>query len=132
PNNPNPTKARNPNNFPASPSKTLPAPPRRRRERASEQPAAMGKAAKSSRKGKKAWRSNISTDDIDEFYEKQTRDAHAGAAAIPSLPSDSLFFVDKPASASTSSAATASDPPPKGQSVNPSLFFFVLVCGLVV
>uniref|UniRef100_A0A8R7NXU9 Ribosome biogenesis protein NOP53 n=2 Tax=Triticinae TaxID=1648030 RepID=A0A8R7NXU9_TRIUA len=73
----------------------------------------MGKAAKSSRKGKKAWRSNISTDDIDEFYEKQTRDAHAGAAAIPSLPSGSLFFVDKPASASTSSAANASDPAPK-------------------
>ncbi|XP_044964047.1 ribosome biogenesis protein NOP53 [Hordeum vulgare subsp. vulgare] len=75
----------------------------------------MGKASKSSRKGKKAWRSNISTDDIDEFYEKQTRDAHAGAAAIPSIPSDSLFFVDKPASASasTSSAANASDPAPK-------------------
>ncbi|VAH14188.1 unnamed protein product [Triticum turgidum subsp. durum] len=77
----------------------------------------MGKAAKSSRKGKKAWRSNISTDDIDEFYEKQTRDAHAGAAAIPSLPSDSLFFVDKPASASSSTSsaanANASDPAPK-------------------
>jgi nucleolar protein 53 len=72
----------------------------------------MGKAAKGSRKGKKAWRANIRTDDIDEFYEKQTRDAHAGAAAIPSLPSDSLFFVDKPASASTSSAAA--DPPPQG------------------
>uniref|UniRef100_A0ACD5ZPQ7 Uncharacterized protein n=1 Tax=Avena sativa TaxID=4498 RepID=A0ACD5ZPQ7_AVESA len=70
----------------------------------------MGKAAKGSRKGKKAWRANISTDDIDEFYEKQTRDAHAGAAGIPSLSSDSLFFVDKPASASTSSAA---DPPPQ-------------------
>ncbi|EMS68018.1 hypothetical protein TRIUR3_00872 [Triticum urartu] len=95
------------------PSKTLRVSPRRRRERASKQPAAMGKAAKSSRKGKKAWRSNISTDDIDEFYEKQTRDAHAGAAAIPSLPSGSLFFVDKPASASTSSAANASDPAPK-------------------
>lgn len=73
----------------------------------------MGKAAKGSRKGKKAWRANISTDDIGEFYEKQTRDAHAGAAAIPSLPSDSLFFVDKPASASTSSAADASDAAPK-------------------
>ncbi|KAF0927969.1 hypothetical protein E2562_037063 [Oryza meyeriana var. granulata] len=65
----------------------------------------MGKASKGSRKGKKAWRANISTDDIEDFYEKQTRDAHAGAGAIPSLPSDSLFFVDKPASASTSAAA---------------------------
>jgi nucleolar protein 53 len=73
----------------------------------------MGKAAKGSRKGKKAWRANIRTDDIDEFYEKQTRDAHAGAAAIPSLPSDSLFFVDKPASASASTSAAA-DPAPQG------------------
>ncbi|KQK07592.1 ribosome biogenesis protein NOP53 [Brachypodium distachyon] len=73
----------------------------------------MGKAAKGSRKGKKAWRANIRTDDIDEFFEKQTRDAHAGAAAIPSLPSDSLFFVDKPASASTSSAAVVSEPTSK-------------------
>uniref|UniRef100_A0A0D9WCP4 Ribosome biogenesis protein NOP53 n=1 Tax=Leersia perrieri TaxID=77586 RepID=A0A0D9WCP4_9ORYZ len=75
----------------------------------------MGKASKGSRKGKKAWRANISTDDIDDFFEKQTRDAHAGAAAIPSLPSDSLFFVDKPASASasTSGAAAAADTAPK-------------------
>ncbi|CAM0958336.1 unnamed protein product [Alopecurus aequalis] len=72
----------------------------------------MGKAAKGSRKGKKAWRANIRTDDIDEFYEKQTRDAHAGAGAIPSLPSDSLFFVDKPASASASTSSAA-DPAPK-------------------
>ncbi|KAF0903367.1 hypothetical protein E2562_026916 [Oryza meyeriana var. granulata] len=67
----------------------------------------MGKASKGSWKGKKAWRANISTDDIEDFYEKQTRDAHAGDAAIPSLPSDSFFFVDKPASASTSAAHTA-------------------------
>lgn len=67
----------------------------------------MGKASKGSRKGKKAWRANIKTDDIEEFYEQQTRDAHAGAAAIASLPSDSLFFVDKPTtSASTSTADT--------------------------
>ncbi|KAL6607853.1 hypothetical protein ACP70R_040916 [Stipagrostis hirtigluma subsp. patula] len=69
----------------------------------------MGKASKGSRKGKKAWRANIRTDDIDDFFEKQTRDAHAGAAAIPSLPSDSLFYVDKPASAASTSAAGASD-----------------------
>ncbi|KAF8725847.1 hypothetical protein HU200_020408 [Digitaria exilis] len=67
----------------------------------------MGKASKGSRKGKKAWRANISTDDIGDFFEKQTRDAHAGAAAIPSLPSDSLFYVDKPAA--STSAASASD-----------------------
>ncbi|WVZ96238.1 hypothetical protein U9M48_041903 [Paspalum notatum var. saurae] len=69
----------------------------------------MGKASKGSRKGKKAWRANIPTDDIDDFFEKQTRDAHAGAAAIPSLPSDSLFFVDKPAASASTSAAGASD-----------------------
>lgn len=74
----------------------------------------MGKAAKGSRKGKKAWRANIRTDDIDDFFEKQTRDAHAGAAAIPSLPSDSLFYLDKPTSA-FSSTSDASDPTPKGQ-----------------
>ncbi|KAG8067148.1 hypothetical protein GUJ93_ZPchr0005g15000 [Zizania palustris] len=70
----------------------------------------MGKAAKGSRKGKKAWRANISTDDIDDFFEKQTRDAHAGAAAIPSLPSDSLFYLDKPTTASTSAAADDTAP----------------------
>ncbi|AQK42079.1 hypothetical protein ZEAMMB73_Zm00001d024815 [Zea mays] len=69
----------------------------------------MGKASKGSRKGKKAWRANIGTDDIDDFFEKQTRDAHAGTAAIPSLPSDSLFFVDKPATSASTSAAGASD-----------------------
>ncbi|XP_062230728.1 ribosome biogenesis protein NOP53 [Phragmites australis] len=68
----------------------------------------MGKASKGSRKGKKAWRANISTDDIDEFFEKQTRDSHAGAAAIPSLSSDSLFYVDKPAASASASAASAS------------------------
>jgi len=73
----------------------------------------MGKASKGSRKGKKAWRANISTDDIDDFFEKQTRDAHAGAVAIPSLPSDSLFYVDKPAA--STSATSASDTPTKGQ-----------------
>uniref|UniRef100_A0A0E0DLV3 Ribosome biogenesis protein NOP53 n=1 Tax=Oryza meridionalis TaxID=40149 RepID=A0A0E0DLV3_9ORYZ len=93
---------------------------RRRRREVSGAPAAeeeMGKASKGSRRGKKAWRANISTDDIEDFYEKQTRDAHAGAAAIPSLPSDSLFFVDKPASAASTStssaAAAAADAAPK-------------------
>ncbi|PUZ63998.1 hypothetical protein GQ55_3G109600 [Panicum hallii var. hallii] len=66
----------------------------------------MGKASKGSRKGKKAWRANISTDDIDDFFEKQTHDAHAGAGAIPSLPSDSLFYVDKPAASTSAASAT--------------------------
>jgi hypothetical protein len=67
--------------------------------------ATMGRASKGSRKGKKAWRANIKTDDVEEFFEQQTRDAHAGAAAIPSLPSDSLFFVDKPAAPASTSTA---------------------------
>nr|XP_043631954.1 ribosome biogenesis protein NOP53 [Erigeron canadensis] len=53
----------------------------------------MGKS-KSSRKGKKAWRTNISTEDIDDFYEKSTKDALSGGS-LTAVPSDSLFFVDK-------------------------------------
>ncbi|XP_058070597.1 ribosome biogenesis protein NOP53 [Magnolia sinica] len=53
----------------------------------------MGKA-KSSRKGKKAWRANISTDDIDDFFEKSTKDALTGGS-LSAVPSDSLFFLDK-------------------------------------
>lgn len=56
----------------------------------------MGKVAKGSRKGKKAWRANIKTDDIEEYFEKATKDAHSGVSStITSLPSDSLFYVDK-------------------------------------
>ncbi|KAJ6853949.1 uncharacterized protein M6B38_100285 [Iris pallida] len=55
----------------------------------------MGKAAKGSRKGKKAWRANISTEDIDDYFQKATNDALAGAVAVASAPSDELFFVDK-------------------------------------
>ncbi|KAI4385628.1 hypothetical protein MLD38_003629 [Melastoma candidum] len=54
----------------------------------------MGKKAKSSRKGKKAWRANISTEDIHDFYEKSTTDALSGGS-LSSVPSDSLFFVHK-------------------------------------
>ncbi|KAG6518968.1 hypothetical protein ZIOFF_022454 [Zingiber officinale] len=55
----------------------------------------MGKAAKGSRKGKKAWRANISTNDIDDYFDKSTKDSLTGkASAIASLPSDSLFYVD--------------------------------------
>ncbi|KAK9126785.1 hypothetical protein Scep_015631 [Stephania cephalantha] len=53
----------------------------------------MGKA-KSSRKGKKAWRANISTADIDDYFERSTKDALSGGSLVD-LPSDSLFFVDK-------------------------------------
>lgn len=54
----------------------------------------MGKKAKSSRKGKKAWRANISTDDIDEFFEKSTKDALSGGS-LTAVPSESLFYLDK-------------------------------------
>ncbi|KAJ7298061.1 hypothetical protein O6H91_Y019200 [Diphasiastrum complanatum] len=53
----------------------------------------MGKA-KTSRKGKKAWRKNISTQDVDEFVEKAAREARSGGPLLD-LPDDSLFFVDK-------------------------------------
>ncbi|PSS34428.1 P60-like protein [Actinidia chinensis var. chinensis] len=54
----------------------------------------MGKKAKSSRKGKKAWRANISTEDVDDFFEKSTKDALSGGS-LTQLPSESLFYVDK-------------------------------------
>ncbi|XP_028770355.1 ribosome biogenesis protein NOP53 [Neltuma alba] len=54
----------------------------------------MGKKAKGSRKGKKAWRANISTEDIEDFVEKSTKDALSGGP-MDSVPSESLFFVDK-------------------------------------
>lgn len=54
----------------------------------------MGKKAKSSRKGKKAWRANISTEDIEDFFESSTKDAHSGGP-LTQLPNDSLFYVDK-------------------------------------
>ncbi|KAJ8769448.1 hypothetical protein K2173_002938 [Erythroxylum novogranatense] len=54
----------------------------------------MGKKAKSSRKGKKAWRANISTEDIDDFLEKSTKDALSGSS-LSHVSNDSLFFVDK-------------------------------------
>ena len=54
----------------------------------------MGKKAKTSRKGKKAWRANISTEDIEEYYEKATKDSHSGGN-LSSVPSESLFYYDK-------------------------------------
>lgn len=53
-----------------------------------------GKKSKGSRKGKKAWRANISTEDIEDFYEKSSKDALSGGS-LTEVPSDSLFFVDK-------------------------------------
>ncbi|KAK4756713.1 hypothetical protein SAY87_006840 [Trapa incisa] len=53
----------------------------------------MGKGAKSSRKGKKAWRANISTEDIDDFLEKSTKDART--VSVAGIASDDLFSVDK-------------------------------------
>lgn len=54
----------------------------------------MGKKAKSSRKGKKAWRANIPTDDIEEFFVKSTKDALSGGS-VANVSNDSLFIVDK-------------------------------------
>lgn len=54
----------------------------------------MGKRAKTSRKGKKAWRANISTEDIHDYFEKSTKDALSGGS-LASAPSESLFFIDK-------------------------------------
>ncbi|GLT28738.1 hypothetical protein SLA2020_036470 [Shorea laevis] len=54
----------------------------------------MGKKPKSSRKGKKAWRANISTEDIEDYFEKSTKDALSGGS-LASVPSESLFTVDK-------------------------------------
>ncbi|KAF9603521.1 hypothetical protein IFM89_036794, partial [Coptis chinensis] len=55
----------------------------------------MGKSSKkSSRKGKKAWRANISTADVEDYFEKSTKDALTGGS-LASAPDDSLFFLDK-------------------------------------
>jgi len=54
----------------------------------------MGKKSKSSRKGKKAWRANISTEEIEDFFEKSTKDALSGGS-LQAVSSDSLFFEDK-------------------------------------
>ncbi|KAF8104687.1 hypothetical protein N665_0170s0060 [Sinapis alba] len=54
----------------------------------------MGKRSKSSRKGKKSWRANISTEDIEDFFEKSTKDALSGGN-LSAAPSEDLFHVDK-------------------------------------
>ncbi|KAL6496551.1 hypothetical protein OROGR_029809 [Orobanche gracilis] len=54
----------------------------------------MGKRTKSSRKGKKAWRTSTSNEDFEDYFEKSTKDAISGGS-LAHVPSDSLFFVDK-------------------------------------
>ncbi|GAQ87400.1 nucleolar protein 53 [Klebsormidium nitens] len=53
----------------------------------------MGKA-KTSRKGKKAWRKNISSEAHEELVEQSTKEARVGGP-LDQLPDDALFFVDK-------------------------------------
>lgn len=57
--------------------------------------AAMGKKSKSktSRKGKREWRKNISTSEVDAFVEKEALVDRSGGA-LDQLPNDTLFFVD--------------------------------------
>ncbi|WZZ55687.1 hypothetical protein YC2023_055794 [Brassica napus] len=62
----------------------------------------MGKGSKSSRKGKKAWRANISTEDIEDFFEKTTKDALSGGN-LSAAPSEDLFRVEKSHAAKYSS-----------------------------
>lgn len=54
----------------------------------------MGKKAKTSRKGKKAWRANISTEDIEDFFEKTTKDALSGGN-LSAASNEDLFHVEK-------------------------------------
>ena len=54
----------------------------------------MGKKAKGSRRGKKAWRANISTEDIEDFFEKSTKYALCGGS-LNAVPSENIFYVDK-------------------------------------
>ncbi|KAL3690078.1 hypothetical protein R1sor_016387 [Riccia sorocarpa] len=54
----------------------------------------MGKKSKTSRKGKKAWRANISTADTDEFITQQAIEERSGGP-LDAVPNESLYFVDK-------------------------------------
>ncbi|KAI5073564.1 hypothetical protein GOP47_0011577 [Adiantum capillus-veneris] len=49
---------------------------------------------KTSRKGKKAWRTNISTKELDDYVERTDREERSGGA-LDSIPDEALFFVDK-------------------------------------
>lgn len=54
----------------------------------------MGKRAKTSRKGKKAWRANISTEETENYFIKEGQEERAGGP-LDAVASDALFFVDK-------------------------------------
>eukprot|EP01018_Ginkgo_biloba_P014939 Gb_01646 [translate_table: standard] len=49
---------------------------------------------KTSRKGKKAWRSNISSADVENYFVQTDKEARSGGS-LTHLAPDSLFFVDK-------------------------------------
>lgn len=88
----------------------------------------MGKKAKTSRKGKKAWRANISTEDIHDFFEQSTKDALSGGS-LSSAPAESLFFVDKSKGTSFLHDAFAFIPfYIIGQLVKIELFSFLRTC----
>ncbi|XVF14974.1 hypothetical protein REPUB_Repub09cG0107800 [Reevesia pubescens] len=54
----------------------------------------MGKEAKTLGKGKKAWKANISTEDIHDYFAKYMKDA-LYRGSLTSAPTKSLFFIDK-------------------------------------
>eukprot|EP00250_Pteridium_aquilinum_P015216 c22453_g1_i1 orf=418-1587(-) len=49
---------------------------------------------KASRKGKKAWRANISNKELDDYVERAAREERSGGP-LDSIPNENLFFVDK-------------------------------------
>ena len=53
----------------------------------------MGKN-NTSRKGKKAWRKNISDADVEAYQEKKVKDAKTGGD-VTAIEDDALFFIDK-------------------------------------
>ncbi|KAK9828774.1 hypothetical protein WJX72_002013 [[Myrmecia] bisecta] len=59
--------------------------------------------SKSSRKGKKAWRKNIDTQQVEDGLEQHTTQQRQGPA-VDSLPDEQLFFVDKARDDSTAAA----------------------------
>ncbi|XVF38135.1 hypothetical protein REPUB_Repub20aG0072700 [Reevesia pubescens] len=54
----------------------------------------MGKKTKTSGKRKKTYKTNISTKDIHDYFEKSTKYALFGGS-LTSAPTKSLFFIDK-------------------------------------
>lgn len=54
----------------------------------------LGKKAKESRKGKNAWRENISAEEIEDYFGKSSKDALSGGSLSQFL-SESLFYIDK-------------------------------------